>query len=74
MKNISFFVFLSENFLFLEVKFSIYLNRVLFVMIRMAANYAKIDMLDVFISLVQFSRYCEIALKQVKISISYFHI
>ena len=31
MKNISFF-FLSENFQFLEVKFSIYLNRHVFVM------------------------------------------
>ena len=31
MKNIS---FLSENFQFLEVKFSIYLNRRVFVMLR----------------------------------------
>ena len=34
MKNISFFVFfLSEIFQFLEVKFSIYLNRRVFVMV-----------------------------------------
>ena len=47
MKNIR--VFLSENFQFLEVKFSIYLNRLVFVMIniftfpvvKMNANYAK---------------------------------
>ena len=32
MKNIG--VFLSENFHFLEVKFSVYLNRHVFVMIR----------------------------------------
>ena len=35
MKNIS---LLSENFLFLEVKYSIYLNRHVFVMIRNAPN------------------------------------
>ena len=33
MKNIT--VFLSENFLFFEVKFSIYLNRRVFVMSRL---------------------------------------
>ena len=37
MKNIR--VFLSENFQFLEVKFSIYLNRRVFVMSRFIINY-----------------------------------
>ena len=40
MKNIGFF--LSENFQFLEVKFSIYLNRRVFVMVTILCIFANI--------------------------------
>ena len=40
MKNIG--VFVSENFQFLEVKFSIYLNRRVFVMIKVGFKAVKI--------------------------------
>ena len=40
MKNIR--VFLSENFQFLEVKFSIYLNRYVFVMVQITYDIAGI--------------------------------
>ena len=41
MKNIRFF-FLSEFFMFLEVKFSIYLNRLVFVMINLGDLYCAV--------------------------------
>ena len=44
MKNIR--VFLSENFQFLEVKFSIYFNRRVFVMFRICDNVFPIPRLQ----------------------------
>ena len=50
MKNIS--IFLSEKFHFLVVKFSVYLNRHVFVMI--ITFYAKIIKLPVFVMIIMF--------------------
>ena len=53
MKNINFF--LSENFQFLVVKFSVYLNRRVFVMIILTLLYSKTG---VYRGIHDFSHFC----------------